>query len=114
MTKQELEKIYEDNQQLELDVRIVGNRAKKLINNSKRALDIIHNEIWSAYLECELRQFLKELEDGFIKNGFISATDYNMGVRGKIHVAITRYDKQSEYKKWGWKTECHCGECNDA
>jgi len=113
MTKQELEKIYEDNKEIELDDKIVGHRAKRLINNSKRALKIIHDEIWTGRLECDLRKEIADLEDHLIRDGYIFAINYNLGARGKIHVAISRYDKQAEYKKMGWKTECECGKCND-
>ncbi len=96
--KEEIEKIYEANKKIELyhslkeNPPIAGGVAKKLINNSKRALAIV-GQYHTAHIEKDLREGIEDMENELAKNGKISVITYNMDVRNYIHIAIQWVDR---------------------
>ena len=102
--KKEIEKIYEANKKIELhhslkeNPPISGGVAKKLINNSKRALAIV-NKYHTAHIEKDLREAIEDMEDELADKGRIFVITYNLGARGAIHVAtewVDRWTKKDE------------------
>ncbi len=96
--KKEIEKIYEANKKIELhhslkeNPPISGGVAKKLINNSKRALAIV-NKYHTAHCEKSLREGIEMMEDELASKGKISVLTYNMDVRNYIHLAVLWVDR---------------------
>lgn len=96
--KKELEKIYEANlkietfHELKVNPPIAGHIAKKLINNSKRALAIVE-KYHTALIEKDLREGIQDMEDDLASKGRIGIITYNLGARIAIHVAVEWVDR---------------------
>lgn len=88
----EIEKIYDANKKIELfhelkvNPPISGHIAKRLINNSKRALKIISK--YDTECEKDLVEGIKKMEDELAEDNKIRPWTYNMEVRNYIHIAI--------------------------
>ncbi len=96
-----IKKIYEDNKKIEFNHElkvnppITGFIAKKLINNSKRALKIIQK--YDTALEDDLKKGIELMEDELLQENRIRSITYNLDVRNYIHIAI------DWVKKWDFK-----------
>ncbi len=94
----EIKKIYEANKKIELyhslkvNPPISGGVAKKLINNSKRALAIV-KQYHTAHCEKDLREGIEDMEDDLAEKGRISVITYNLGARVAIHIATEWVDR---------------------
>jgi len=89
----EIEKIYKANKKIELfheltvNPPLSGSIAKKLINNSKRALQII-DKYETNSCQKDLKRGIEKMEDELAERNEIMPITYNLDVRNYIHIAI--------------------------
>jgi len=89
----EIEKIYEANKKIEYNHElktqppITGFIAKRLINNSKRALKIIEKYETSS-CQKNLKKGIELMENELSDEDRIRGITYNLDVRNYIHIAI--------------------------